>query len=45
MSLSTDRWRWDGRDEAGREQRPGVYLFTVEDRQEVVASGHLTLAR
>lgn len=36
---------WDGRDESGREQRPGVYLFTVEDRQQVVASGHLTLAR
>lgn len=37
--------KWDGRDESGREQRPGVYLFTVEDSQKVVASGHLTLAR
>ena len=36
---------WDGLDEGGREQRPGVYLFTIEDAQEVVASGHLTLAR
>ena len=36
---------WDGRDETGRDQRPGVYLFTIEDAQEVVASGHLTLAR
>ncbi len=36
---------WDGLDESGRDQRPGVYLFTVEDDSEVVASGHLTLAR
>ena len=36
---------WDGLDESGREQRPGVYLYTIEDAREIVASGHLTLAR
>ncbi len=36
---------WDGRDDVGRDQRPGVYLFTVEDASKVVASGHVTLAR
>ena len=36
---------WDGQDDSGREQRPGVYLFTVEDESKVVASGHITLAR
>ena len=37
--------QWDGRDDAGREQRPGVYLYTVEDNRRIVASGHITLAR
>ena len=37
--------RWDGRDDTGRDQRPGVYLYTVEDDRQVVASGHITLAR
>ncbi len=36
---------WDGQDESGRDQQPGVYLFTVEDDNRVVASGHITLAR
>lgn len=36
---------WNGQDESGRDQRPGVYLYTVEDDNQVVASGHITLAR
>ncbi|MFK7848515.1 MAG: FG-GAP-like repeat-containing protein [Rhodothermales bacterium] len=36
---------WNGQDESGRDQRPGVYLYTVEDENNVVASGHITLAR
>jgi gliding motility-associated-like protein len=36
---------WDGRDDTGRELRPGVYLYTVEEASDVVASGHVTLAR
>ncbi len=36
---------WNGQDESGRDQRPGVYLYTLEDENNVVASGHITLAR
>ncbi len=36
---------WDGRDDEGRELRPGVYLYTVEEASETVATGHITLAR
>ncbi|QXD15906.1 VCBS repeat-containing protein [Rhodocaloribacter litoris] len=36
---------WDGRDEAGTAQPPGVYLYIVEETGAVRASGHVTLAR
>ncbi|MEZ4698940.1 MAG: choice-of-anchor D domain-containing protein [Rhodothermales bacterium] len=36
---------WDGRDDDGRELRPGVYLYTVEEERDIVATGHITLAR
>ena len=36
---------WDGRDEQGQEQRPGVYLYVLEEGSEVVASGSVVLAR
>jgi len=36
---------WDGLDDSGREQRPGVYLFMLEDGNEVVTTGTVTLAR
>ncbi|RMF59667.1 MAG: choice-of-anchor D domain-containing protein [Bacteroidetes bacterium] len=36
---------WDGRDETGTDQPPGVYLYIVEDAGSVRASGYVTLAR
>ena len=36
---------WDGHDDAGRAQPPGVYLFVIRDASEVAVSGHVTLAR
>jgi len=36
---------WDGYDENGRVQLPGVYLFVLEDGNEIIATGTVTLAR
>jgi len=36
---------WDGLDAANRELRPGVYLYVVENGNDVVARGAVTLAR
>jgi len=36
---------WDGFDKNGKSQLPGVYLFVLEDGNEVVATGTITLAR
>lgn len=37
--------RWDGTDDSGEQQPPGVYLFVVRDGGQTAASGHVTLAR
>ena len=36
---------WDGRDNNDRTRDPGVYLFVLMEGNEVVDSGHVTLAR
>ena len=36
---------WDGLGENGEEQRPGIYLYLIENGAEVVASGSVVLAR
>ena len=36
---------WDGKDENGREQRPGAYLFVLKDGNMGVVSGTIGLAR
>jgi hypothetical protein len=40
-----DRIVWDGRDDNGREQLPGVYLFVLQDGGSVIESGYVVLAR
>lgn len=37
--------RWEGEDDDGEEQEPGVYLYVVRDGGQRVTSGHVTLAR
>ena len=39
------RMLWDGRDSNDRNRDPGVYLFVLMEGDEVVDSGHITLAR
>ena len=39
------RMLWDGRDDNERTRDPGVYLFVLMEGNEVVDSGHVTLAR
>lgn len=36
--------RWDGRDESGKPQLPGVYLYILQENQEKI-TGHAVLAR
>jgi hypothetical protein len=36
---------WDGRDRNGREVLPGLYLYTLRDRGQNVASGYIVVAR
>ena len=36
---------WDGCNDHGEEQQPGLYLYIIEDGAEVVASGSVVLAR
>lgn len=36
---------WDGRDKGGHEQKPGIYLYVLSERNKRVASGYLVLAR
>lgn len=38
-------FRWDGRDDRGRDQKPGIYLYVLTDDEQKVASGYLVLAR
>lgn len=40
-----DKLQWDGYDQNGREQLPGVYLYILEDSGERVAQGYVVLAR
>ncbi len=39
------RFIWNGRDDRGREVLPGVYLYSVRDRGNNVASGYVVVAR
>ncbi len=43
-NLSSE-FRWDGRDDSGRAQKPGLYLFVLSDNSEPVRSGYVVLAR
>jgi len=36
---------WDGRDDSGREQRPGAYLFVLEEGGNGIDSGTIGLVR
>ncbi len=36
---------WDGTDNSGNAQRPGVYIYVIRDNNQTVESGHVTLAR
>ncbi|MCI0618050.1 gliding motility-associated C-terminal domain-containing protein, partial [bacterium] len=36
---------WNGRDDRGREVLPGVYLYSVRDQGNNVASGYVVVAR
>jgi hypothetical protein len=39
------RFIWNGRDDRGREVLPGVYLYSVRDQGNNVASGYVVVAR
>ncbi|HEX9654835.1 MAG TPA: CARDB domain-containing protein, partial [bacterium] len=38
-------FEWNGRDDNGREQHPGIYLYILTDGDRRVASGYVVLAR
>lgn len=38
-------FQWDGRDNNGKEQKPGVYLYVLSDNSVRVGSGYIVLAR
>ncbi|MCI0692960.1 gliding motility-associated C-terminal domain-containing protein [candidate division KSB1 bacterium] len=42
---SGGRFIWNGRDDRGREVLPGVYLYSVRDQGNNVASGYVVVAR
>jgi spore coat polysaccharide biosynthesis protein SpsF (cytidylyltransferase family) len=44
-SPAAGRFRWNGRDDRGREVIPGVYLYTLRDQGNNVASGYVVVAR
>lgn len=39
------QFEWNGRDDNGRDQQPGIYLYVLSDGDRRVASGFLVLAR
>lgn len=43
--VSSGKIEWDGTDDSGEKQPPGVYLYVVRDGGQDVASGQVTLAR
>ena len=43
--VSSGKIEWDGTDDSGERQPPGVYLYVVRDGGQDVASGQVTLAR
>lgn len=45
IDMQNDKLRWDGRNESGREQLPGVYLYILQDGGQNVAQGYVVLAR
>ncbi len=38
-------FEWNGRDDSGRDQQPGIYLYILSDGDRRVASGYVVLAR
>jgi hypothetical protein len=42
---SAGQFTWNGRDDRGREVVPGVYLYSLRDRGNNVASGYVVVAR
>ena len=43
--LDSGETRWNGRDEQGREVLPGVYLYQIQNGEEVLARGVIGLLR
>lgn len=39
------RFEWDGRDDDGREQKPGLYLYVLLDDSKRISGGYIALAR
>lgn len=44
-SGAAEKLSWDGRDDSGRDVAPGVYLYTLRDQGNNVASGYVVVAR
>jgi len=44
-NLQSGELRWDGTDDSGQRQPPGVYLYVVREGGQSAASGQVTLAR
>jgi hypothetical protein len=44
-SGASNRFIWNGRDDRGREVLPGVYLYSLRDQGNNVASGYVVVAR
>lgn len=36
---------WDGRDQSGNAQKPGIYLYVLSDSEKRISSGYIVLAR
>jgi hypothetical protein len=43
--MEGDRMYWNGKDEDGRDQRPGAYLFVLRDGDKGIESGTIGLVR
>ncbi|MEX0780872.1 MAG: gliding motility-associated C-terminal domain-containing protein [Balneolales bacterium] len=44
-NLDGTKLYWDGLDNNGREQQPGVYIYVIKDGSKALGSGVVTLAR
>lgn len=44
-AAQASRFEWDGRDDDGREQKPGLYLYVLLDDSKRITGGYIALAR